>query len=239
MTLKKLSTKLNRVVYNRLFRNQCYVCNISNEGTICKSCQTFLTFNTTHCQRCARPTQTSLTLCGECQTSQMHIDRIIAPILYEGLCRSLIRKAKFEQRPHFLYPLIELLALHIMKHNIELPSNWCIVPTSKASLKTRGFCQTNLMFKQLKYHLEARQFTPIKPVPLHRTIQVSAQHTRSKQDRHKLNSRFFATDNTVPRHILLIDDVVTTGSTLNACAERLMKSGAERITAITLARTPA
>lgn len=239
MTLKNLSTRSTTLVYKRILKNQCCVCEITDEGSLCETCRELLANNQYHCQRCARPAQAMLTLCGECQTSTIHLDRIIAPLRYEGLCRGLIRKAKFEQQPHLLYPLIELLAEHTLQQDIELPTDWCLIPTSDESLKTRGFCQTTLIYRQLKRQLAEHMTSPIKLFPLVRTSSISAQHTRSKQERHKLSHRHFSTNNTtMPKHIVLIDDIVTTGSTLNACAETLLRSGAERVTALTLARTP-
>lgn len=235
MTFFHLSTNLIASVYKRLFLNQCYVCNIRNEGTLCLSCQSLLSNNRDHCQLCSRPSVISMTLCGECQATPPSFDRIIAPLRYEGLCRGLIRKAKFENQPHLLRPLVAILANHLLDKGITLPDTWCVVPTSQHSLSERGYCQTSLIFDLLRQSLGN---PTIKRIHLQRRIEVSAQHTRSKQERQTLSHRFFDTNHTVPDHVLLIDDIVTTGSTVEACAKALRLAGAKQVTVLALARTP-
>ncbi len=234
MTLSNLSTNLASMVYNRLFLNRCYVCNIRNEGSLCLSCQSLLSVNRNHCQLCSRPTRVSMTLCGECQKKPPSFDRIIAPLRYEGLCRALIQKAKFENQLHLLRPLVAITAQHILNKGIILPNNWGVVPTSRQSLAERGYCQTSFICTQLSRSLSS---TPIQRIQLQRTLDVSAQHTRSKQQRQTLSHRHFHIDQPVPEQILLIDDIVTTGSTAEACAKALRLAGAKRVTILALART--
>lgn len=235
MTLSHLSTNLISSVYNRLFLNRCYVCNIRHEGTLCSSCHTLLSYNHSHCQRCSRPSQVNMTLCGECQKTAPSFDRIIAPLRYEGLCRGLIRKAKFENQPHLLRPLVTLLTEHIKSKDIDLPEAWCVVPTSQHSLSERGYCQTSFILGLLRKSLTPSR---MQQITLQRRIEISAQHTRSKQERQTLSHRFFYTEQRVPEHVLLIDDIVTTGSTIEACSKALQLAGANRVTILALARTP-
>ncbi|WP_156496492.1 ComF family protein [Marinomonas aquimarina] len=176
----------------------------------------------------------TVTLCGECQQTLPSFDRIIAPLRYEGLCRGLIRKAKFENQPHLLRPLVTFIIDHLIEHDIALPTAWCVVPTSQQSLSERGYCQTTLIADLLS---KAPTLASMQRIVLKRRLEVSAQHTRSKAERHSLSHRLFYTEERVPEQVLLIDDVVTTGSTAEACAKALRLAGAKRVTVLALART--
>lgn len=235
MTFRILSTKAIKQVYNRLLFNQCYICEFQGDGILCQSCAGFLSHNTHHCQRCARPTPIDLEECGDCQRHPPAFDRVIAPLQYEGLCRTMISKAKFEQQPHLLRPLIELLAERLA--SLPLPStSWAIVPTSHASLRRRGFCQTQFMRQQLNTLLAADSV--IQELRIERCLQSEAQHTLSRQERHKLSAKHFHIPDPAPRHVVLIDDVITTASTIQACSQALKDAGVEHVTVWALARTP-
>ncbi|MBM6551232.1 ComF family protein [Marinomonas ostreistagni] len=237
MTLPNLSTDKLKQVYKSLLFNQCYICDFRGEGTLCNHCRTLLSDNVCHCQRCARPTPIYIEECGECQRSQPAFDQVIAPLQYEGLCRMMISKAKFEQQPHLLRPLIELLTEQILEQS-ELASHWAIVPTSESSLKQRGFCQTDFMRQQLiallrKHHPNTGQILTIE-----RRNPGQAQHNLGRKERTKLSHKQFHIATTVPQHVVLIDDIITTGSTIQACSQALKLAGAERVTVWALARTP-
>ncbi|HMS18121.1 MAG TPA: phosphoribosyltransferase family protein, partial [Planctomycetota bacterium] len=80
---------------------------------------------------------------------------------------------------------------------------------------------------------------PVLKGTLRRVVQGPAQTTLSRSDRLLNLVGAFAAEGVLCRSVLLVDDVITTGGTLIACATALLDAGARRVTAFTLARTPA
>lgn len=237
MTPLQLSTSfLTSVYYSSLF-NQCYICKIKKEGMLCHSCEQFLPQNTSHCSICARPSASHFIECGECQKQPPSFQHIITPFLYADLCRAMITKAKFNQKPHLLRPLVARLANSIPS------SDWTntrcyIVPTSLSSIKERGFCQTSLIRKWLLQNRLLNPHKKLKEGRLLRHKDRQAQHTLSRKERIRLSHQDFIALDCENQHAILIDDVITTGSTVEACAKALRSAGALSVTVWALARTP-
>ena len=110
------------------------------------------------------------------------------------------------------------------------------VPLHPTRLRAREFNQSLLLADQIGRHLNV----PVSPMTLIRFCATDPQTTLTRHERLRNLRQAFAV-RTPPavngRHILLIDDVFTTGTTLNECAKTLVKAGAESVFALTLART--
>jgi ComF family protein len=119
--------------------------------------------------------------------------------------------------------------------------NWEIdvvfpVPLSRRRLRERGYNQAALFALPLALGLNV----PYRPKALRRV-----RHTRSQVDlswgerRENVSGAFAASSDDVSgKTILLVDDVITTGATLNACASALLSAGARAVYAFSVARTP-
>jgi len=110
------------------------------------------------------------------------------------------------------------------------------VPLHPARLRAREFNQSLLLADQLSRHL-AR---PVSATNLVRTAATDPQTTLSRQERLRNLRKAFEIrkpQDLAEKRILLVDDVYTTGATLNECAKTLRKSGAGPVFALTLART--
>jgi len=110
------------------------------------------------------------------------------------------------------------------------------VPLHPARLRAREFNQSLLLADELSRHL-AR---PVSATNLVRTAATDPQTTLSRQERlRNLRNAFEIRrpQNLAGKRVLLVDDVFTTGTTLNECAKTLRKSGAGAVFALTLART--
>jgi ComF family protein len=110
------------------------------------------------------------------------------------------------------------------------------VPLHPTRLRAREFNQSLLLADQLARHLSR----PVSTIHLVRVQPTDPQTMLSRHERLRNLRQAFAVrkpDSVVGRRLLLVDDVFTTGTTLNECAKALLNAGAESVCALTLART--
>ena len=125
-----------------------------------------------------------------------------------------------------------------LKNTTNFQNLDCIIPVpiDKKRLKKRGYNQLTKFGEQLSYHFNSlfipNQLVKVKP--------SETQTFKSRLDRFTdLEKRFKVTDISFfnNKHVLLIDDVITTGATLEACAKQLLKANNCKISLITMAYT--
>lgn len=176
--------------------------------------------------------------CGACLTHPPHFDTARSHFLYEGAIRDLIHSFKYNKQTHLRYPLA-LLALEgvnsfLTDHN---PHLIVPVPLHRSRLRQRGFNQAVLLGSVLSKKLSI----PMLPDVLSKIRPTEPQLKLSAAER-RINVKGAFTVKTANavagKRILLLDDVMTTGSTMNECAKELKKAGAEAVIAATVARTP-
>jgi ComF family protein len=184
-------------------------------------------------------------LCGPCRTSEPAFDRARSYGIYRGALRHLILELKFHRRERLARRLGGFLA-HTWK-TLEGFANgepFLIVPVPLFHVRERerGFNQARLLAEGLRRQLGMMQGGPaakIETTLLARTRATRPQ-TRLKFQQRMENVRgAFAVakpGQALGRQIVLVDDVMTTGATLSACASALKKSGAARVYALTVAR---
>lgn len=110
------------------------------------------------------------------------------------------------------------------------------VPLHPKKLKARGYNQLTKFGKQLSFHLNK----PLNETVLLKTDRSNTQTYKQRFERFEnTQSKFSVADNTVfkNKHILLIDDVITTGATLEACSNELLKTPNIKISVLTLSLT--
>lgn len=249
MDWKKLSTSFFTTVYRRSNINQCEICHSKSAIALCRYCRIGFEHNQNACNICQLPLNKPLQVCGKCQTKPPPYQKCVAPLRFEGLTKNLIHKIKFHQQAHYIRPLIELLSEHLLseyKQDDDWPTQLLFVPSHPKRIKERGFCQTQLMAKQLIQQLKQdtkQENTPPRlrmttPNPIKKRLHTQAQHTLSKNLRFKNQAGVYEIEGHIEEHVALLDDVMTTGNTLETCTKALLKKGAKRVDIWVLARTP-
>jgi ComF family protein len=226
-------TTIKRVALDFLFPQKCLGC--GNEGElICRLCQNKLPrIHPPICPRCGK-SQASGILCSNCINLNGNMDAIRSPFKFEGIIREAIHQYKYQN----LRSLTELFGLLLKDYWMKdpLPVELIIpVPLHPRRYKQRGYNQSAL----LAYELGKIFHLPLLPSGLTRVKYILPQaQTKSVQERrNNLEHAFVSRDAAVAgKQIVLIDDVATSGATLEACAEALKIAGAKSVWGLVLAR---
>jgi len=175
--------------------------------------------------------------CENCLRKRPHYDIARAPYLYEGPLMRAIHDLKYAGKTHLarsLGPLLGSYAVNWLGRGgglLVMP-----VPLHPSRLRERGFNQSLLLAR----HVASRLGADLDYLSLRRVRPTKPQTQLTSEERRKNVRRAFGIDEKASlkgRPILLIDDVATTGSTLNECSDSLKKAGAKEVYCLVLART--
>jgi predicted amidophosphoribosyltransferase len=222
----------------------CALCAAWPAPPICTDC--LATFGTAvpRCPRCALPLAPGLAFCTDCATlSSPVLNQCAARVDYAYPWNGLIGQLKFHQRPGWAHVLGPMLVND--PSILEMVSNcdvWTPVPLTPSRLAARGYNQSWELLKAAHQHLHGQ--TPLWPQLLTRSDTRTIQHHLPRANRlTNPHLRFGVPSHLVrhihKRHVLVVDDVMTTGATLNAAAQALLAAGASRVSGLVFARTPA
>ena len=207
---------------------------------LCPACCDELPWIAHACRTCAEPlTDIREELCRRCQQDLPAVDHCLAPLAYRFPLNQLILAMKQQPRPELVTSFTRWLAPQFKaqpKPDLLLP-----VPLHTAKQRQRGFNQAGLLAHQLGRALRI----PVHHQLLQKRQATSDQKTLSREQRQMNLARAFRLDRVAlirlqprPRHIVLVDDVVTTGATTSTLAALLKKSGVRRVDVWALAKTP-
>lgn len=231
---------LAEALLNLLFptRPGCRLCGAKSDRDICNRCRTWLAkwSGVPKCLTCGRPVWSgTCTICGSCSRNRPPYAMAMAAGPYEKHLKESIRRLKYQGRRDLVPVLAELMVEVARQHPVFLESQAVVpVPISPVRLRQRGFNQAELLALQVAKQLELPVLsgTIVKPVDTPPQTGLSGQQRRQNlKDSFKVVSPGDITGKT----ILLVDDVITTGSTVSTIAEILLREGAGNIFVITIA----
>jgi ComF family protein len=220
----------------------CVVClsNVDEREYLCESCRSRAPRITPpFCAKCSEPFSGAITQtfsCANCEHRLLHFESAVAAYRSRGLVRKLVHQFKYGHQRHLRHPLGEWLRetmrdprLRDRHFDLIVP-----VPLHPARERERGFNQATLLAELL-----ARQVAVPLRAALERIRYTTTQTAYDRTERmENLHDAFRLRKNMNVRqlHVLLIDDVLTTGSTLSECARILKEGGAISVHAATAAR---
>ena len=232
----------------RFFERRCVLCSqvlhspllsgVSGSFPFCPACFDALPRKERgHCPLCGEPAPWSNLnpcLCGRCLEKLPPWENFIFHGLYEGRLRELLLTLKFKGNIQFGYALGTLLANHPLL-SPGLVDMIIPVPLHHSRLVQRGYNQSLEIARPLAPYLAA----PLSPHSLTRVKATAPQSGLSLQKRRdNIKDAFSASPEVRAKRILLVDDTLTTGATLDAAATSLLQSGAAGISIAVVSRTP-
>lgn len=243
----------NHSIFNRLWQlaldcllpDHCACCHRQLHGdtylALCNECHFALPWLQHCCSICSLPLESSATICGKCLLRQPAFSGSKIPFRYDHPLNHLILDFKFNH--HFARgKLLSQLLIDFLQdayREQRLPDVLVPVPIYKWRRFKRGFNQSELLARDIAQSLQITTYTRL----CYRTHHVQSQKDSGKQARLGNLKNAFGIDIRKSalikgKHLALIDDVVTTGSTVDELSKLLLQHGAASVVVWALARTP-
>ncbi|MCP4408811.1 MAG: ComF family protein [Gammaproteobacteria bacterium] len=226
-------------VQTSLYPPICLLCKApgTDDLDICTDCMEDLPRITQACRRCAIPLESSrVELCGACQHEPPPVDNALAAYLYTFPVDRLITELKFRGKLPYARLLGRLMTESLIDSITELPEYIIPVPLHPWRIATRGFNQSLELARDISRYLQV----PIDIDSVRRTRHTPPQTGLPEQERQKNVRRAFDIRPTLSLdHVVIVDDVLTTGNTVREMARMLKRSGVKRVDVWVLARTAA
>ena len=224
------------------FPPHCASCGADTErgGHVCAGCAgKTRRIEPPFCQRCSEPFDGAIDgefQCANCGDRELHFDCAVAPYLSRGVVREFIHRFKYDHERFLRRPLAAWLADALSDPRLAGHPIDAIVPVPlhPTRFRERGFNQAMLLAELLSQ----RAAVPLLDA-LQRTRYTTTQTRLDRQERMENLRNAFRVRHSAAvqnRHLLLVDDVFTTGSTVDECARVLRLAGASSVRVATVAR---
>lgn len=228
---QRLATRASKLLHTLLPQN-CFLCLASSQGLLCPDCTADLpSLPAGVCPRCAHSSPEGL-LCGDCLRHPPHFDASYACLRYDFPIDRLIQALKYGHRLAVSRELGGYLSTHSAVSAVDIDMILAL-PLSSQRLAERGYNQALELARPLARHLA-------RPLLIHgyqRLRHTTAQASLPWQDRQKnIRNAFHCDLDLRGKRVLVIDDVMTTGATLNEFARTLKAAGAAWVGNQVLAR---
>ena len=210
-------------IINMLFPQICGICEKVNTDGLCNKCKIEL----------ERLVESSII---DTELENRFFNELIYIFKYEGFIRKLILDYKFHEKP-YMYISIVAFILKNKKIYEKLQSYDTIIPVpiSKKRMKERGYNQSLLIAKQISKDVKI----PLQTNCLFKTKNIIEQSKLNKEQRKQNIQNVYELKNREilnNKQILLIDDIYTTGNTVNECAKVLQQAKPQKIDVLVLAK---
>ena len=222
---------------NWLFPQRCQSCHqvlMDRQVSFCQDCYLQLPFQEHCCNQCGQIFTGLNDHCGRCLLSPPDFDACFCPFRYEVPISDQIIRFKYGERPELAKALASLLANEIQANQIPLPELLIPVPLHISRLRKRGFNQSLLLAKELSKTLEIPISNDV--IEKHRPTEPQAELSLV-QRKANLRNCFRIIQQDLPKHIAIVDDVFTTGTTASEITKILKRNGVDYVQVWGLAHT--
>lgn len=241
--MRVLSNRISGILADALFPPRCPVCGeivpVGTPGRICPTCFPKLDFvKGPVCMKCGRElADPSAKYCPDCEKHPKSFAYGYALCNYDDLMQHTVTRIKYANRREYIAPLAAVFADRYRDRIREMHADCMVpVPIHPDRRKTRGFNQAELLARELGSRLNI----PVRTDLLFRTRKTQPQKELSPDERiRNLLEAFTAPEQAAAGlDVILIDDIYTTGSTIEACTRVLRAAGAGKVYFLTLCIVP-
>lgn len=243
--LEKIWKKILDIIYPQNLN--CIFCDMpisrNNRYSICRTCLEKIIFIHNSCEYCGKPLiNTSLEVdksvekCPYCVDKRFLFDRNISFIEYGDLSKKMVFKLKYSDKTYMAKIIAEIMADSLLNINPNLLGRMDIltyVPLSQKRMESRGFNQAQKIAKYLAGLIGLPLFDLVE-----RTKNTEKLHGLSSRERRRALKNAFTIrkevrDLIVGKNILIVDDVFTTGATIDEIAKVLKLAGVGQVVSLT------
>ncbi len=242
MRIGAAAGSIRDAVLSLFYPSHCAACECDTLGGahLCAKCADGArTIEPPFCERCSQPFQGAIDgtfTCSNCLDRHFHFDCAVSHFRSAGVVREFIHRFKYDGHFFLRHQLADWLAAALDDARIRAtPGDFLVpVPLHSARFREREFNQAEVLARLLV----TRSGMPI----LHCLRRIRYTSTQTRLDRHERMEnlrgafRVRQTSRVIGRHLILVDDVFTTGSTVDECARVLRVAGAASVRVITVAR---
>lgn len=218
-----------------LFPLCCILCDASghNHLDLCANCLAHMPRIKHPCPLCGQALSAKTHApCGSCQKNQPHFSQLIALFAYQAEARYLIQRLKYHRQMPNARLLGQLMAQHVQGLP-QLPQALIPVPLHRRRILQRGFNQS----AEIAHHVSRLLDIPLDPLRCQRVRDTASQsQLNAKQRRQNVKQAFSCQAVNWLNHVAIVDDVVTTGATVNELARTLLRAGVKRVDVWSCAR---
>ena len=234
-SVSAISYKISSIPYLLRLKTPCALCRRLHHGkfSVCAFCENTLMPLGPACTHCATPLfGTKALICGHCIKKKPTLDYVFAAYRFEEPLRTLLHDFKYRENLHLGKFLISLMQ---KSHADEPYQTECLipVPTHKKRLQKRGFNHTVILAKHLAKQIQR----PCLISHIQKIIDTPSQAKLDAAARRRNLQNTFQFKPLSYKHVTLVDDLITTGSTANELAFQLKAQGVERVDLWCIAKT--
>jgi competence protein ComFC len=217
-------------------RYECNICGRAGAGAACGICMASLDYlQGATCLHCGKQLNECYhgSICPDCRGRVFYYERAYSCFEYNGMGKKLIYKLKYEGKVQLAKVIAGLMIERLQNERLAIDAV-VPVPMHESKLEARGFNQSLIIAQELGERMD-------KPVAdcLKRAKETKEQYNLDRNQRYSnINGAFSVKlSYNIGKYmdILLVDDIYTTGSTVNECSKVLKEAGAEKVYVITAA----
>lgn len=241
MSWKTFPSKFLTAFLSLIYPPLCLHCHqklLEGDLLLCDRCLDLLQIITPadRCHHCfSENIHPSLHLCQECQSSPSVHEGLASVFDFVGPAASLVKKMKYHNMPYLAEGMGAYMTAQFCQLDWPIPDYIIPVPISLSHQFQRGYNQSTLLASSLSRHLNRPLLEPLK-----RRNGDYSQARLNREQRKSLKEEAFVLESTsdiADKTLLLVDDVMTTGSTLRCCLQALQEGHPKSLYALTFCRT--